>query len=102
MEVVEHPNCPICGKGVGEMHKLNNEEVEKGNKSKDLKFIPVAEVGIHVNFDPTHLPIIGGTIAARRSYKDVCEECGAVWAFRVERGEATFTGDMRQPFKDFK
>jgi hypothetical protein len=100
METKEYPSCPTCREGIGEMHKIQQAEVEKGNWRKEL--IPAAEIGIHVTYDPTKLPLVGGRVPALRSYKDICEICGSVWAFRVDVGHVTYTGDTRQPFKDFK
>jgi hypothetical protein len=82
------------------MHLLIKKQVEGGFISKHI--VPATEVGIHINIDPIHPPMVNARLPALRSFKDVCEKCGAVFAFRVERGHVTFTGDVRQPFRDFK
>lgn len=99
MEIVEHPNCPVCG-GIGEMHTITKKQVEGGFISD--KVIPAAELVVSVTFDLTRPPIVGARLPAFRQYKDTCRDCGATWAFRVERGHVTFTGDPRQLVKDFK
>lgn len=100
MEVTEHSTCSICKTGVGEMHLIVKKEVEKGTLSERL--IPTTGINIYVNIDPVHLPIVGARLPAIRTYNDICENCGVEWAYRVEHGHSTFTGDPRQPFIDFK
>jgi hypothetical protein len=99
METVTHPNCPACKQGIGEMHKAH--EKDKPSKPGEPQIIPAIEVSMSVNINPLKPPIIGGRLPAIRSYKDVCEECGCIWSFMTERGHVTFTGDQRQPFRDF-
>jgi hypothetical protein len=102
MPVKEHLTCPACGKGEGEMHKMHKKAVEDKVMGANPNFQPATEVGVHVSFDLLHPPIIGGEVPAMRTFKDTCEECGAVWSFRVEHGVAKYTGDARQPFAGFK
>jgi len=99
MEVKEYTNCPVCKIGIGEMRTIINKQVEAGIMSKRVH--PATQVGIHVNIDPTNMPIIGSRLPAIRSFQDICENCGAVFVNRRELGHAVFTGNPAQLFKNF-
>lgn len=109
METFNYPDgCPVCIAkaagdpnakiGKGRMHQLIAKMQEGGFYSKDL--LPCSAIGIHVNLDPRHIPLIGARIPAFRSYEDICEECGAVFTIRQEVGHVAYTGKPHQPFEN--
>jgi hypothetical protein len=101
MEIVEHPNCPSCKEGIGEMHVLHKYAIDEAAKTGTI-FIPAAQVNVYISMNPAKPPIVGGRLPALRAFKEVCEICGAEWVFRAERGHVTYTGNPRMPMKDFK
>lgn len=101
MEIVEHPNCPVCKKGIGEMHVIHKDQIEEAAK-KEIIFIPAAQVDVYICMNPAKLPIVGGRLPALRAFREVCEICGAEWVFRAERGHVKYTGNPHMPVKDFK
>ena len=94
MQVFSYDVCPCCKKGKGRMHILLQKMQETGSAGKNV--VPSGEISMHAMIDPTHLPIIGGRVPAYRSYRDECEECGAVFTFMQEVGVAMYTG--RPPY----
>jgi len=85
--IAEFKECPDCKVDARLMDPIIQEEIAKGNMSKDV--LSCASADITFIIDPKHPPITGGRVAGARVLRDICIKCGRTYTVRIDRGYVT-------------
>lgn len=85
--IAEFKECPDCKVDARLMNTIVQEEMVKGNMSKDVVSWTIA--AIYCNVDPRRPPIAGGRVPGARVFKDICTKCGREYTVRIETGYVT-------------
>lgn len=85
--IAEFEKCPDCKIDARLMNSIVQEEIAKGNMSKDI--VPCTHGDIYCNIDPRHLPLTGGRVPGARVLYDICTKCGRSYTVRIETGYVT-------------
>jgi len=95
--IAEFSKCPVCGSTRRFAESVAAEQKGKGLMGKDLP-VGVWEFAGPL-FDPRMATkmILGTKVPTVRAVIDVCLDCGAVYAVRLERGEASLTNVVARP-----
>lgn len=87
--------CPDCKVDKRLMNGIVQEEIAKGNMSKEALGCTVMQV--YSNIDPMKIPIAGGRVPGARITKDICTKCGGEYTTRIETGHVTIPTRQGQP-----
>jgi len=85
--VAEFKECPDCKVDARLMNPIIQEEIAKGNMSKNV--LSCASADITFVIDPSHPPISGGRVPGARVLRDICTKCGRTYTVRIESGYVT-------------
>lgn len=85
--VFEFKECPDCKVDARVMNIIIQEEVAKGNMSKDV--VPCISVSLYSVIDPRRPPLIGARIPGARVLRDICTRCGREVTTKIEVGRVT-------------
>ena len=85
--VATFAECPHCNVNNRLMNSVVQEEIAKGNMSKNST--PCTQIALFSNIDLARPPIAGGRVPGARIYKDICISCGTEFITRIETGYVT-------------
>ena len=85
--IAEFDRCPVCGGSRRFAESVANEQREKGLIGEGLKY-GIYEMGGPI-LDPSKVSqmLVGTMVPTVTALIDVCLDCGAIYAVRLERGE---------------
>jgi len=95
--IAEFDKCPACGSTRRWADEVAKEQIEKGVMDAGLKY-GIYQVGGPI-LDPrrTNKMLVGSKVPVILALLDVCLDCGALYAVRLERGEVPLRAVVAQP-----
>jgi hypothetical protein len=95
--IAEFDKCPNCGSTKRYAESVADEQREKGLIGEGLKF-GIYQVGGPI-FDPRKVNkmLVGSKVPVILALLDVCLDCGALYAVRLERSEVPLRVVVAQP-----
>lgn len=95
--IAEFDSCPHCGSTRRLAGEVAQEQVEKGQMDKGLKY------GLHQLGGPILDPrkvnqmLVGTKVPTVSALLDVCLDCGTIYAVRLEKGEVPLKAVVAKP-----
>jgi len=95
--IAEFDKCPVCGSTRRFAGSVADEQIEKGVMGKGLKYV-IFQMGGPI-LDPRKVTqmLVGTKVPTVSALPDVCLDCGAIYAVRLERGEVPLRVVVAQP-----
>lgn len=87
--------CPDCKVDKRLMNTIVQEEIAKGNMSKEA--FGCTMMNVYSNIDPMRPPIAGGRVPGARVTRDICTGCGREYTTKIETGHITIPTHQNQP-----
>jgi len=95
--VITFDTCPNCGSRRRLADELAKDVKARGLMNKDLQSCSFLLKGIVQDMTTKAIIPIGVGVPAYIAYLDICMDCGTVYSFRIEIGEAKLAKPNKYP-----